>query len=233
MKDLYIIVEGETELEFLKRVLIPYLVDKGIRSHISGLKITMKGGGHGFNNIEHFKNTIRPLLRYSGQPVITSLIDHYGINSEKKLPNYANCIARNTVEDRISCMEKSLADVVNAMQPYPFFIPNILRHEFETLLLADPKAGFALEDERITQAVLALCADFPDIEEINCTPQGAPSKRLEKIYEEHNQKYNKVAIGVDVAELMGIEAILQKCPRFKSWVDTIFLAVTQSNNNGR
>jgi hypothetical protein len=58
MKQLYIIVEGETELEFVNRILFPYLRSRGIYTHLQGLMITMKGGGHGFNNIEHFKKTI-------------------------------------------------------------------------------------------------------------------------------------------------------------------------------
>lgn len=90
MRHLYIIVEGETELEFVNRMLIPYLVNGGLKTHIQGLPIDMKGGGHGFNNIEHFKKTIRPLLYNENVPFITTMIDHYGINSERKLPNYYN-----------------------------------------------------------------------------------------------------------------------------------------------
>jgi CBS domain containing-hemolysin-like protein len=43
MKHLYIIVEGETELEFLNRLLIPHLEKEGLNTHIQGLMITMQG----------------------------------------------------------------------------------------------------------------------------------------------------------------------------------------------
>jgi hypothetical protein len=188
----------------------------------------MKGGGHGFNNIEHLKKTIKPLLFNENEPIITTIIDHYGINSEKKLPNYLNCITETEVEKRIACMEQSLLDAVNSIKEYPYFIPNILRHEMETLLFANPEEGFDLEDEAIKNDVLAIYNQFPNIEDINSTPQGAPSKRLKVIYENHNQRYNKVSLGVDIVELTGIDTILQKCPRFKAWVDKIIKEVIKS-----
>ncbi len=221
MKHLYIIVEGETELEFVNRIIIPYLVSKGVNTHIQGLMITMKGGGHGFNNIENFKNTIEPLLYYDNEPIITTMIDHYGINSNKKLPNYTNCTKEQDVEERIDCMEQSLKKVVNSIKYYNYFIPNILRHEMETLLFANPEKGFELEKDEIKRDVIDICSKITNIESINCTPEGAPSKRLKKIYEKHNENYNKIAVGVDIAELTGIDTILQKCPRFKRWIDKI------------
>lgn len=180
MKDLYIIVEGETELEFLNRILIPYLYKKGLQNHIQGVLVTMSGGGHGFNNIAHFKNTIKPILSYQNEPFITTMIDHYGINSEQKLPNYAICIEKNTVEERILCMEENLNQVVQSIKPYPFFIPNIIQHEMETLLFANPEVGFELEDDAIKKAVVKLSQQFERIEDINSNPETAPSKRLEK-----------------------------------------------------
>jgi transposase len=221
MKHLYIIVEGKTELEFVNRLLIPFLITKGVKTHIQGLQIVMKGGGHGFNNIEHFKKTIRPLLSYENSPFITTMIDHYGIDSERKLPNYTHCIKEIDVEKRIICMENALNQAVQSIKPYDLFIPNILRHEMETLLFAHPQTGFDLEDDKIKKAVLDVCQQYPNIEDINSTPHGAPSKRLEKIFEGHGKKYNKGADAVDIAELTGIDIILEKCPRFKRWVEKI------------
>jgi hypothetical protein len=222
MRQLYIVAEGETELAFINRLLIPYLIDKGLNTHIQGLMITMKGGGHGFNNIEHFKKTIKPLLFNQEMPVITTMIDHYGINSEKKLPNYTNCIQETDVEKRISCMEQSLQQVVQTIAPnYRYFIPHILRHEMETLLFANPSEGFDLESEEIKDAVLQVCNEFENIEDINSTPEGAPSKRLIKIYEDNGKRYAKITDGIDIAELTGLYVILDKCPRFKAWVEKI------------
>lgn len=222
MKHLYIIVEGETELAFVNRLLIPYLVAQGLHTHIQAIMIAIKGGGHGFNNIEHFKKTVRPLLFIPEMPVITTMIDHYGINSEKKLPNYTHCIKEIEVEKRIQCMEQSLDNAVKSITPgYRYFIPNILRHEMETLLFANPSEGFDLESETIKSAVQAIYNEFENIEDINSTPEGAPSKRLIKIYETEGKIYSKVTDGIDIAELTGINTILDKCPRFKKWVERV------------
>ncbi|MFZ4544753.1 MAG: DUF4276 family protein [Saprospiraceae bacterium] len=221
MKHIYIIVEGQTELEFANKFIIPFLLTKGISTHMQAIMVTMPGGGHGYNHIEHFKRTITPVLSYKDEPIITTMFDHYGINSVAKMPNYADCAKKTNVEDRIQCLENGLNDVVQAIMPYRFFIPNIIRHEFETLLFADPKEGFSLEDDIIINELLAICNLFPNIEDINVTPQGAPSKRIDEIYAKHSKKYNKVADGMDIIELTGLDTILEKCPRLNDWLERL------------
>lgn len=51
MKRLIFIVEGETELEFVNRLLIPYLTVSGLTTSMYGIIITMSGGGHGYTSI--------------------------------------------------------------------------------------------------------------------------------------------------------------------------------------
>ena len=188
----------------------------------------MSGGGHGFNNIEHLKNTIKPILYRNDQPVITTFVDHYRLNSEKKLPGYTECAKETDVEKKLAKMEEKLQEAIQSICAYRFFIPYIQRHEFETLLFADPEQGFDLEDEHIKQEVIDLCNQFPSIEDINCTPQGAPSLRLGTIYRNNKRNYNKGVDAVDIAELTTIERILEKCPRFKKWIDKLILEIQKS-----
>ena len=226
MKNLVFIVEGESENEFVNRIIRPYLISHGIPSYfIKSIMITMSGGGHGFNNIEYFKNTIKPILHREDQPIVTSFIDHYRLNSEKKLPGYQECIKETNVERKLAKMEEKLQEAVQSIKPYRFFIPYIQQHEFETLLFANPADGFDLEDERIRHEIIELCNSFSSIEDINSTPQGAPSVRLEGIYAKYKKKYNKAADAVDIAELTTIEKILEKCPRFKRWIDLLISQV--------
>lgn len=227
MKALILIVEGQTEHEFVNRILTSYLISRGINTEIRSVMIEKSGGGHGYSNIDHFRNTIRPLLHKSDEPVITMLIDHYGINSERKLPGYSSIITKN-VEERISQMESVFQDEVQKIKEYRFFIPYIQRHEFETLLLANPEKGFDLEDERIKTDIVSLCNEFESVEEINSTPEGAPSKRLGRIYELHKKKYSKVTDAVDIIELTGIEVVLERCPRFNSWISTLIRILNEN-----
>nr|WP_315253331.1 DUF4276 family protein [uncultured Flavobacterium sp.] len=219
MKDLYFIVEGETELEFVNKILIPYFYSQGISCHVQGYPITMSGGGHGFNNIQHFINTITPVLNYQNQPVITTLIDYFQLNSEKKLPGYSTSLNYALTDDRVNYLESKLNDVVQSITPYRFFVPYIQKHEMETLLFSNPEEGFYLESDKIKNSVLDICKQYQDIEDINGSAEGAPSKRLEAIYKADGKKYEKIIDGIDIADLTGIEKILEKCPRFRNWIE--------------
>jgi hypothetical protein len=228
MKHLYFIVEGETEQQFINRIVIPYLHQNGLKTHIQSLMVTMSGGGHGFNSIEHFRNTIKPILNYNNQPIITTMIDYYGINSEKKLSGFTMCNERNLIDDKIACLENALNEQVQSIQPYPFFIPYIQKHEMETLLFANPEVGFELESDAIKNAILEVCKAFPNIEDINNSYQTAPSKRLYKLYKENNSSYQKAADAVDICELTGIEIMIAKSPRFRNWIDNLISRVINS-----
>lgn len=221
MKDLYFIVEGETELEFINKILIPYLYSQGILCHIQGYPITMSGGGHGFNNIQHFVNTITPVLNYNSEPIITTLIDYFQLNSEKKLPGYAISLNYALTDDRVNYLESKLNEVVQNITPYRFFIPYIQKHEMETLFFSNPEVGFYLENDNIKNSVLEICKQYQNIEDINGSPEGAPSKRLEAIYKANGKKYEKIIDGIDIADLTGIEKILEKCPRFRNWIENL------------
>jgi len=226
MRDIYFIVEGETELEFVNKILIPYLYSKGLQCNIQGYPITMSGGGHGVNNIQHFINTITPVLNYNGEPVITTLFDYFRLNSEKKIPGFDLCMKNILVDDRILCLETKYNDIVQSIKPYRFFIPYIQKHEMETLLFAEPANGFYLESDKIKNAVIEIALEYPNIEDINGSEEGAPSKRLENIFKMDNKKYDKVIDGIDIAELTGIDNILNKCTRFNKWVENILTVAT-------
>ena len=58
---------------------------------------------------------------------------------------------------------------------------------------------------------------YTNPEDINTTPEGAPSKRLLAI----NEQYDKVIEGNVIALEVGIEAMLSHCPRFREWVNSL------------
>jgi hypothetical protein len=226
MKHLYIIVEGPTELEFIDRILIPYFNSQGITTHIQGVAITMSGGGNGFNNIRHFENTIRPILNYQNEPIITTLIDYFRLNSETKLPGFLECSQKSTTDNKIECLEVRLNDVVQKIKPYSYFIPYIQKHEMETLMFSNPQEGFDLEDIKIKNAVIEICKQYPNIEDIN--GNYGPSERLGDIYKSCGKKYSKVIDGIDVAELTGIEKMVEKSLRLKNWIENLISEIKKS-----
>ena len=54
-------------------------------------------------------------------------------------------------------------------------------------------------------------------EDINSSPEGAPSKRLLAL----KSDYNKVLEGNLIALEVGIMSMLEKCPRFNRWITQI------------
>jgi hypothetical protein len=64
-----------------------------------------------------------------------------------------------------------------------------------------------------------IISSHPNPEDINDSPETAPSKRLK-----NNQLirgYNKVNDGIMIIEEAGINTVLNKCPRFNNWVSTL------------
>lgn len=222
MRDLYIIVEGETEEEFVKRLLMPYLYSRGLACHIQAILVFVSGGGHGHSNTEHFLNTIEPVLYLRGEPVITSLLDFFRF--PRKQASFAACAALAIAVAQADCLQDALFTAVQGIRPYRHFLPYVQLHEFEALLFADA-AGHALHHPRIAADVAAVIAAHPAPEDINSRPEWAPSKRLESIYQSHHQTYRKGADAVDVAELIGMERLLERCPRFSAWVECLIAAV--------
>ena len=54
-------------------------------------------------------------------------------------------------------------------------------------------------------------------EDINDSPETAPSKRMQKLI----HGYNKVVYGVSLIEYIGIDIILRKCPHFREWIEKL------------
>lgn len=62
---------------------------------------------------------------------------------------------------------------------------------------------------------------YENPEEINDSPWTAPSKRLMRIMADNGEIYDKVTEGNLIAEEIGIEIIMEKCPRFRNWIETL------------
>ena len=98
------------------------------------------------------------------------------------------------------------------------FVPYVVMHEYEGLLFSDPN-GFAHGIGRPTLAsqLQAIRDEFRTPEEINDSPDTAPSKRVKQLY----QGYQKPLMGVLAAEEIGLDAIRAECPLFDKWVEQL------------
>lgn len=210
MRRLYIIVEGQTEEAFVSTLLEPYF-----REHhaidVTAVSIhTSRHGRGGFASYEHLRNDALRLLPEQDGPVVSMLVDFFRCPDtpgkecwERKQGHLAE------VEER----ERQIALDINNSR----FIPYIQLHEFEALLFSDGSIFGELFTPKQAEDLSAICAAYPNPEDINSSPEGAPSKRLLAIVSD----YDKVHQGELLAVWLGLERILARCPRFRAWVDRL------------
>lgn len=214
MKRIYIIVEGQTEKEFVQEIIAPYLQTYHIYSVTPILIHTSKIGRGGFVNYAHLKNDILKLLHSSQKDIlVTMLVDFFRC---PELPHKEQWEAITDHKKQVEKMEYCIQEDIHDER----FIPYIQLHEFEALLFAS-NAGF---EEYFTESqqkeTNAIVQHFENPEDINSTPEGAPSKRILAI----RDNYDKVIQGNLIALHVGIEKMLEKCPRFNKWVERLIEA---------
>lgn len=217
MTRLYIIVEGDTEQEFVKQLIAPHLNAKQVwttpievttkRDRKTGQKLA-KGGGHW----KHWRKDIRNVLLSKADDLrVTSLFDLYGLPEDfPKIDEYRT--ERDTVA-RAGLLETAMGEDVEDRR----FIPYVQRHEFEALVLSGlDHLGEQLVDADARAGLDALRAELGELapEDVNDGKETAPSKRLLA----RVPGYNKTTHGPLVTSKVGIDGLKQRCPRFGAWL---------------
>jgi hypothetical protein len=214
---LFVLVEGQTEEELIKRVIGPHLMGHGVwaypiivttRRDRATRKKLGKGGGHW----KHWSRDLHTLaVEHRGNDVrFTTLFDLYGLPSDyPELSAHAAVI--DTVE-RAALLEQAMADAVGDWR----LIPYLQRHEFEALVLAGIDALEKLIDPVDRPGLTALRGALAGMspEDVNDSTESAPSKRLATSV----PSYQKTVHGPLVVESVGLESLRRKCPRFNSWL---------------
>ena len=213
MKRVIIVVEGQTEQEFVKQCIAPYMLAKyGIISVTARLigKPSHKGGDVRFNRLKVDLN----ILLHEPNVVVSTFIDFFKLAND--FPNADNCRQYNRSEDKIACLEQSLAEVINA----PTFIPYIQRHEFEALLFASDRGFNKYFKTETCERLADVSQRYPNPEDINNTEP--PSYRIMNIVQHcEGFRYDKVTSGNILALEIGVEMMIATCPRFAVWVDQV------------
>ena len=122
--------------------------------------------------------------------------------------------------------EAAIAKINRPMDASRIF-PYVQRHEFEALLFSDAGAfsilPYAANDA--VDALLSIRSRFNTPEDIDDSPDSAPSKRIKALI----PRYGKVTDGALVAEEIGLEKIRAECPGFAAWTARLYsLAAAQS-----
>lgn len=212
MKRVYIVVEGQTEQEFVNSVVAPYLNVLGIYSVTPVLIRTSRSGRGGMVNYRHLENTVKMLLQSSNTDfIVTTFIDFFRLPAN--MPEYDECSGIADKDERIGRLEAAIDEAIGDRR----FFSYIQKHEFESLLFSDNKGFEYYFPDKCAKETGSIVSAYDSPEDINSSPLGAPSKRLLAI----KPDYNKVLEGNLIALEIGINIMLERCGRFARWINTM------------
>lgn len=216
MKRLLIIAEGETEESFVNKILIPYFHSLEVYNYIQCFKTKHSNGG--VSKYSYIKQDIIQTI-YENDVIVTTMIDFYRLPSD--FPGFSQLSSDLSHTEQVSVLEKALKEDIENGQGRHFdnFIPYIQLHEFEALVFSSIKGFESIfeKDEYDYKGVCNVMTIYPNPEDINNSPDTAPSVRLKNLI----PGYNKVVYGVEIIKETGIDVVLSKCPRFKDWVENL------------
>lgn len=201
-----IVCEGQTEVEFIKSCVAPYLGHYGIIAYPAILQAPSGKHRGGRVTVERLVNFISH--QYCEIQRITTLVDYSGFQDRS---------GQNARELEQAILE-GVRNRIKNFDPR-FVLPYVQMHEFEGLLFSDVEQfQFVLDgwnaDSRAALMRVRQAAATP--EDINDSPETAPSKRILKIFDAGT--YSKTEHGPIIAEEIGIERIRAQCPGFNDWI---------------
>lgn len=212
MIELYFLVEGQTEEEFVKKTLNRYLSLKNIYCHAKSF--------NGVPTYSEFASNVKKLFKQFNNKVIyiTSMLDLYKLKGD--YPKYEEALLVNDPHKKVDLLQEALKQSIDKSnhQYKNRFIPYYQLHEFEAMLFVDPGA-FSTCGCDITSSDVAklwkIRQEFNDVELINSNKP--PSKRIASIY----NSYNKIIDGNVMLEEIGLERIRKFCSNFNKWINNI------------
>ena len=200
MSRLGMLVEGPTEVEFVKRVLARSLLAHGVVV----TPVSMDG------NVTTDRMARELANLYWSFDAVTSFVDFYGFRHK----------ADSTVEQLEQAVAELARTRIGRRHDASKVVVYVQRHEFEGLLFTDADgfrhAGLAVDEACLSQ-LRGVGRGFPTPEDINDDSATAPSKRILELIPDFRKRLH----GPLVAENVGLAAIRTACPRFGAWMDRL------------
>ena len=215
-------VEGQTEESFVNEVLAPYLLKVGFTSVSARLlgnarQRQRRGGVRQWSQV---RTEILNHLKEDQSVLATTMVDYYGLPDT--WPGRIEAKGHDTLRERASLVQDALQEDISKTLGDDFdprrFVPYVVMHEFEGLLFSDPERfAQSIGLSNLSSDFLAIRNAFSSPEEINDSPNTAPSRRIKAVYE----GYQKPLMGVLAVEEIGLDAIRLECPLFNGWIEEL------------
>ena len=210
------IVEGQTEETFVRDQLAPHLAQMSIWVSVRCVQtrrrrnIKYRGG---LSNYAQARGDISRWMR--GEPKhnvrFTTMFDLFRLPHD--FPGY-HTVSGLDPSSRATALENAMLEDIGDNR----LVPYIQVHEFEALVLADPRA---LSNEYPESAagvgeLAEMASSYASPEMINDGPETAPSKRIMR----EIPIYRKTT-SVNITKQIGLRNLRAKCPHFGAWVDKL------------
>lgn len=218
-------VEGETEESFVNEILRDHLYRQGFTNVSARLvgnarQRDRRGGIRAWSAV---RKDIIHHLREDPASLATTMVDYYALpqSGERAWPGRAEAGALPFPQKAATVEKALLKDLCQEMgdnfNPNRF-IPFVMMHEFEGLLFSDcERFGRGIGRPELTVQFQAIRDQFASPEEINDSPQTAPSKRVISLVE----GYEKPLLGTLAVLEIGLGPIRRQCPHFDGWVSRL------------
>lgn len=208
MKQVILLVEGQTEEALVRDILAPAALTRTVylQSAIVKTSATPAGSRRGGGTWKHYDTLLRTFLSQPHWHKVGVLIDYYGYppGAPARDAHGASALRQQA---QVNALRKTYAD--------PRFRPLVVLHEIEALVLAAIQAGQG-DGVLSPQALARLRADIkraggPEL--VNDGQNTSPSKRLLRA----DPDYLKTVTGPRLIADAGLRAILERCPVFATW----------------
>ena len=222
MTRLLVHVEGETEEAFVNEILRAHLMRYGYSSVAARLlgnaRARVRRGG--IRSWVAVRRDIVAHLKEDAGSVGTTMVDYYGLprSGAGAWPgrSAASALAPNA---RAESVERAVHADVSAAMGAAFdprrFVPFVVMHEFEALLFSDcDMFAAAIGHPEVGPTLKSVRAEFATPEEIDDSPETAPSKRIRSIV----RGYEKPFMGNLAMLEIGLDNVRRECRHFDDWL---------------
>jgi hypothetical protein len=215
-RTVYVIVEGQTDQQFIKEVLAPFLAMKGVFLYAALLRKPGESGGD--VKFDRAQDDIGRFLKQRDDTCVTLMVDYYGIDTD--WPGYADSKRQLDHTQKHAVLMQHTVDKIKCLfpeqRPETRFVPYFSMHEIEALYFSDIHKlaeGLGVKEAEVEKIV----KECGGPEKINDSPMTAPSKRLERL----SATFRKTSTGIAIAKDIGIPAMRSACPLFDAWVSRL------------
>jgi hypothetical protein len=208
MNIIKILVEGQTEIIFVKEVVKPYLYEKGV-----SIKPFLFQEGGGIPKYSRSQKQIMNTIKSDPSCICATMVDFYGL--PKDWPGRRDADSCRGYLNKAAMVENALFTDICIQLGSSFdssrFIPYVQMYEFEALLFSDTTVW---ADEKISGQLEEIKQSFSCPEEINDNYQTCPSRRIKQYIE----SYVKTVDGITAAKKIGLVKMRAACPHFNGWI---------------